>query len=313
MSRFLSGHPAVCFSRPKEPHWFSQADLAAFSGEKLRRVVAVNYLARFFPEIPANAQVIAEASVSYLYAPEMLLPVLRLWPEAKFVIAVRDPFELIPSIHQRLLYQGDESVEDLERAWRLIGERRAGRKIPRSCVEPRQLLLDEVASLGKYVERFFEVIGRERCHVVVFDDLKADPARVYAGLLEFLGLPAAELPEEKQHRASQGFKIGWLQRLLKRPPVARTALAGENLRLRTSPKPHHDPSWMVRKLMGLRTALLRWNRTTAPQVAMSPWLQQDIRDRLQGDVALLSKLLGRDLSHWLGGARTERRAFEEAA
>jgi Sulfotransferase family len=314
LSRLLASHPDVSFSKVKEPHYFALFDLNALSDEELREAVKTEYLDRYFPEIDPAAEIIAEASVSYLYAPERLRPILRLWPEAKFVIAVRDPLQLIPSLHQRLVYQGDETVTDLERAWRLTAERRRGRKVPRTCLDARQLYYDEAGRLGKNVGHFFEVIGRERCHVVLFDDLKADPGKVYAELLQFLGLRPAPLPPEgNQHRAGQGYRIGWLQRLLKRPPVARTVLAGKHFRRRVASKPHRPPSWVARKIMAGRTALLRWNRAPAPPVRMSAALAREIRDTLHEDRMELSRLLQRDLGHWLGGARPKRAKGEDAA
>ncbi len=255
----------------------------------------------------------AEASVSYLYAPERLLPLLRLWPEAKFIIAARDPLELIPSLHQRLLYQGDETVTDVEKAWRLIEDRRHGRKVPRTCLDARQLLFDEAASLGKHISRFFEVLGRERCEVVLFDDLKVDEQAVYDRLLHFLDLPAAPLPKKRKHRARHGFRIGWLQRLLKRPPIARTVLAGEVFRQRVASKPQREPSWAARKILSARRALLQWNRVPAPPVELSPAFKQEIYDTLRSDTLRLGHLLERDLSHWLGGIRPQDRTLEKAA
>ena len=313
LARLLGEHPDVSFSSVKEPHFFSRIDLNPMGDAELRQFVADLYLARFFPEIEEGSQVMAEASVSYLYAPERLLPLLRLWPDAKFIIAVRDPIELIPSLHQRLLYQGDETVADLEEAWGLIAERKAGRSIPRSCVDERQLFFDEAARLGKHVGRFFEVLGRDRCEVVVFDDLKADPPAIHRRLLEFLELPLAALPDRQRHRERNGFKLGWLQRLLKRPPIARTVLAGEQFRQRVVPKPDRGPSWPTRKIMEARGALLRWNRAPAPPVRMSPALAREIRETLGDDVRILAGLLGRDLGHWLGSPETPRHARTEPA
>ena len=299
-ARLLQAHPAVSFSRVKEPHFFSRVDLTGLAEGELRDFVREQYLDRYFAGIDPETELIAEGSVSYLYGPELLVPVLRLWPDARFVIAVRDPLELIPSLHQRLVYQGDETVRDLERAWRLIPERRAGRKVPRTCLDFRQLLYDEAARLGKHVEHFFEVVGRERCHVVVFDDLKSDPGDVHRRLLDFLGLPIVPFPALEPQRESQGFKIGWLQRLLKRPPIARTVLAGEVYRRRVSSAPAREPSPAARKVLALRKALLRWNRAPAPPLHVPPALAAEIRDLLSDDVDRLGRAIGRDLGHWLG-------------
>lgn len=300
MARLLQAHPAVAFSRVKEPHFFSLNNLADRDEGELQAFVREQYLDRYFGDIDPSAELIAEGSVSYLYGPERLLPLLRLWPDAKFIIAVRDPLELIPSLHQRLVYQGDETVRDLATAWRLIPERRAGRKVPRTCLDARQLLYDEAASLGKHVERFLEVIGRERCHVVVFDDLRSDPVKVHRGLIDFLGLPPAPLPAIEPQRESQGFKIGWLQRLLKRPPVARTVLAGEIYRRRVISTPAREPSAAARAVLSVRKALLRWNRAPAPPLRVSPALAAEIRSLLADDVDRLGQVIGRDLGHWLG-------------
>jgi hypothetical protein len=239
--------------------------------------------------------------VSYLYAPDHMRAILRLWPDARFIIAARDPLQLIPSLHQRLLYQGDEVVKDLESAWRMIEARRNGRKVPRSCLDARQLFYDEAARFGKHVGAFFEAVGRDRCHVVLFDDLQSDPRKVHDDLLAFLGLDPAPMPEEKRHRARHGFRIGWLQRLLKRPPVARTVLAGQQFRKRVADAPQREPSWISRKVMDSRLALLRWNRTAAPEPKMSPALAAEIRETLRDDTIAFGRLIGRDLSHWLGG------------
>jgi hypothetical protein len=301
LSRMLQSHPQISFSNVKEPHFFSMIDLHGKSDEELRDFVAGHYLERYFPEVNPDAKIIAEGSVSYLYAPEHMQAILRLWPDAKFIISARDPLKLIPSLHQRLLYQGDEIETDLDRAWHLIEERRLGRKVPRSCLDARQLFYDEAARFGKHVGRFFEIVGRERCHVILFDDLQADPEKVHADLIAFLGLDPAPMPEGKPHRAARGFRIGWLQRLLKRPPVARTILAGQHFRKRVADAPQREPSWISRQVMDARLALLRWNRTPAPKPIVSSELAGEIRDTLRDDTLEFSRLIGRDLSHWLGG------------
>ena len=312
LARWLRDHPSVQLSSVKEPHYFSQFDLNGLEEDELRETVGHEYLGRYFAEIDPAADMIADGSVSYLYTPERLLPLLSLWPDAKFIIGVRDPIELLPSLHQRLSYQGDETARDLETAWRLIEDRRAGRKIPRSCVESRQLIYDEVASLGKHVGHFFDVVGRERCHVVVFDDLQSDPAKAYEGMLDFLGLPFAPLNRTRAYRARHGYRFGWLQRLLKRPPVARTVLAGEKYRKRVASAPNKEPSFLSRKIMAARKALLKWNRAPAPKVQLRPAFVEEIRERLGDDVAKLGQLIGRDLSHWLG-KKDERASLDRAA
>lgn len=302
LARFLRRHSSVCFSKVKEPHFFSQWDLNGLSDEDLREAVSTEYLARYFPHCEPQASMLMEGSVTYLYTPEQMRPILRLWPDAKFVIGLRDPMEMIPSLHQRLLVLGDESVEDFERAWALTEERKQGRKIPPSCIEPRWLRYDEVARLGDYAERFIDVVGRERIFFALQDDLKADAAGVYARLLDFLGLPQEPLTPMTPRRVSMGFKHGWLQRLLMRPPgVTRKLMAGQHYRRRVEAldKLRKPDSPMLKLIERSRKRLLEWNQADPPPVRLSPALRREIRSKYLADVNRLGEIIGRDLGHWL--------------
>lgn len=304
LARFLRTHPSIHFSKLKEPHFFSQFDLNGLSDEELVETVTEGYLNRYFAGRSDKTEMLMEASVTYLFLPEQMKPILRLWPDAKFIIGLRDPMELIPSLHQRLLYLGDENVRDFERAWRLTAERRRGLKIPRSCIEPRWLRYDEVGRLGSYVERFTSVVGWDRCFFTLYDDVIADPARLYAEVLNFLDLPRHELSNPKPQRAGKGIRNGILQRLLMRPPIlTRRFMAGAAMRRRinTSQKEKKDRPLAIRAIDRTRKALLKWNQTEAPPVQLSPELRQEIREAYRDDVDLLGRLIGRDLSHWLGG------------
>src|SRR3990170_6376870 len=302
LAALLKQHPEICFSSVKEPHFFSQYDLTGLSDNEFKQRVDGHYLSRYFSECMGSRPMLAEASVTYLYAPERMEPILRLWPDAKFIIAVRDPLAMLPSLHQRLLYLGDETVTDFGKAWKLNAERAQGRSIPRTCVDPRWLRYDQAGRLGTNVENFFNAVGRDRCLVVVFDDLVADPAAVHRQMLDFLGISPQELHNYGARRGSKGFRFGSLQRLLKRPPIAtRALLAGEAYRQRVGKVEKRKSSRVARAVLAGRKKLLRWNKIPAKPARLPDWLKREICETFAGEVAHLSTLIGRDLSHWLDG------------
>lgn len=301
LARWLGQHPQVCFAVPKEPHFFTIHDFSGWAESDLRDITRREYLDRYFPNCDGG-QMLAEGSVSYLYAAERMEPLLKLWPDAKFIIGVRDPMKMLPSLYQRLLVTGDETAADFDTAWKLVPERREGRQVPKSCIDPRFLDYESAVQFGTFVERFFESVGRDRCHVVVHDDLYSDPAKVYRDMLEFLGLEDYGRTDFSARRSAQGFKFGWLQRLLKRPPVAtRAVLAGEKYRTRVKAvgKEKKKESRLTGLIMRGRKRLLRWNKAPAKPVTISPEVRRDIAEKLRGEIDRLGKLLGRDLSHWL--------------
>ena len=51
----------------------------------------------------------------------------------------------------------------------------------------------------------------------------------------------------------------------------------------------------------MRKRLLEWNKVPAERQPLDPGVRQEIIDRLRDDVILLSRVIDRDLSHWLGG------------
>jgi len=301
LAGFLQQHPEVCFSAVKEPHFFSRDELDGLSEEQLERFVDDEYLERFFGQCSGTEKLRAEGSVTYLYTPERMAPILKLWPDAKFVIALRDPLAMLPSLHQRLLITGDENVTDFRKAWSKIEDRARGKSIPRSAMDARWLRYDEAGALGRHVERFLAAVGRERCHIILFDDLAGDPEGTYRELCRFLSLEPWPGTRFGAKRINKTFRIGWLQRLLKRPPKAvRTVLAGEKFRTREK-KLDAGEGRAITAVFAVRKRLLDWNKVPAKRQPLDPELRQKIIDRMRDDVIHLSRVIDRDLSHWLGG------------
>ena len=301
LAAFLKDHPRICYPLVKEPHFFLQHDTRRLDASALRELVEREYLDRYYAQCDADRDTGVDGSVSYLYAPEHLVPALSLWPDARFVIALRDPMTMLPSLHGRLKYTGDETIEAFEDAWAAIPDRVAGRRIPRSCYEPRWLRYDEAGKFGSYVEAFFAQLGRERCFISLFDDLVADPEAQYRAMCGFAGIEPFAGTDFSPRRESRGFRFGWLQRLLKRPPsFARDYLAGKQFaqRERSLDGPSREDK-LTEKIFSVRKRILRWNRVPLPKRPIPTAVQQDMRDRLKPEIDRLATLIGRDLSHWL--------------
>jgi len=299
LAEYLREHPDVCFSTPKEPHYFLMHDLRDAEPAQLRQAVRDRYLGLYFRE-RQGASVYAEGSVSYLFAPERLEPILKLWPRAKFIISLRSPLEMVPSLHQRLFYNGDENQRDFNRAWDLTEQRRAGRNIPRTCLEPRFLDYKEAGFLGKHLERFFSLVPRDRCLITVFDDFKKDPGATYRRVLEFLDLPDDERTVFERHNESRDSRYPWIHRLMKRPPRSLFWLFDSEDR-DVIAAGAGEPGPMLQKVMAVRTKIIHWNRIPAGKPVVSERVREEMRDMYRDDIAKLSKLLDRDLTHWIDG------------
>jgi hypothetical protein len=202
------------------------------------------------------------------------------------IAMVRNPVEMVYSWHSELRYQTIEDIADFEQALDAENDRVAGRRIPtnarNSYVE--SLFYRQVASFTTQIERYVDAFGADRVHVVVNDDLRADPSATYRGVLAFLGADPTFEPQFAARNANKVVRSRALQRLY----FATSA-------------PGHG---VVRALIpaGLRRRMLAANVSEAPRGALPDALRHRLASEFRPEVERLSDLLGRDLSPWLHGA-----------
>lgn len=311
---YLAAHPAICFSKPKEPHYFT--NLGGSAGGDLQR----DYVERFFSHRRPEHLLAGEGSVSTIYSPEAIERILSVQPRARFVAMVRNPMDMLPSYHLRLLYLLEEDQEDLAAAWRLQPARARGERLPRLCTEPRLLQYAEAGSLGTWLEELLKRVGPDQCLTVVYDDFAADPAKVYDRVLRFLGLESpGELPVFRRKQRSRGYRSRLLQQLLFKPPAAIARLAGVRTSAETLPAPEsaaaerapggspRGPSARLLRrvtrsagpaVKRMRKRLVQWNSIDVRPRPLSPELREEMRATFAPEIRKLENLLGRDLSHW---------------
>jgi hypothetical protein len=277
MNRYLALHPDI-FMAPKELHYFSGE---AFTDPPIEERDLLWYLNEF--KRASNKKLIGEASVFYLSSEIAAYRIKQFNPDAKILIHVRNPTDLILSYHSALLYEGYESIQDIRQALMAETQRRAGINIPLACRIPRVLNYSEIGRLGNRVQHFFAVFGHENVHVNVFDDLASDPAKLYQKTLAFLGADDFFLTKFKIENSNKTFRSHLLAHFLSNPPHPIRALK------RVIPRPIRTG---IR--MGLRHFNTRYVLRTAAKREVIAYLKREFA----ADVELLSNLLDRDLTYW---------------
>lgn len=207
---YLSRHPDVFFCEPKEPHHFN-TDIPGFRWRKTRE----HYLELF--EDAVGRKVIGEASILYLYSTEAAANIAEFEPAAKILIFVRAPEKFIPSYHQQQLYNLDETIADLGRAWALSGTR-SGDTLPDGCRDPRLLDYKAVGRFGEQAARYVERFGEDRVRIVRFEDWVRDPRATHLAILDFLGLPDDGQRDFPQVNAAHDHRFKLVAGLTQRPP-----------------------------------------------------------------------------------------------
>jgi hypothetical protein len=250
-------------------------------------------LHQFFGHCHSRHQAVGEGSVSYLYSAIAIRRILRLNPQARFIVAIRNPLDLLPSYHRRMLYLMQEDREDFQTAWQLQQTRLQGEALPPLCRDRRLLQYAEVGKMGKYLERLFKLVGRDRCLILVFDDFIHHPRWVYQQVCDFLGVEDDGRTEFPPAQVSRTYRYAWLQRLLFHPPEFLERWASHS---------SFDAPWMRwNRLLAIRLHrwLLQANSFPSQPPSLSPRMKAKLREVYTSDVERLSHLLGRDFSHWL--------------
>jgi hypothetical protein len=285
LAKALASHPNICFSKPKETHFF----LKPF-GELSIEEVRESFERAYFSGRTAQHLCLAEGSVSYLYDPQAIARILAFDPHARFVVGLRNPLELLPSYHARLLYTMDEDERDFARAWALQDHRVRGGNIPPRCRDSRLLLYAQVGRLGSHAQSLIEVAGREHCFFYLFEEFRSDPVRIYKDILHFAGLPDDGKAEIRHKNSGRSFKSKWLQPYVMNPPKTIARMIGlfsngGHARLRSLVRP-------------LRRRLKRMNAVPAARAPLPPDLRRELCAYYRQDVRELERLLGRELN-WL--------------
>lgn len=279
--RYVRQHPNVFMPKMKEPHFFS-SDLVTY-----HKVKSMAEYRELFRGSTARHFRIGEASASYLLSSVALAHIRDFNPDAKIIAMFRNPVELVYSFHSQLLFWSEETVEDFETAWRLQERRSQGLDLPRTCQEPFWLQYRRVGQLGTQVERMLSVFPAEQVKLILFDDFAASPERVYRDVLDFLELPQDNRTEFPRVNENKQAKSTWLRNFVRKPPPA-LKKGYRALKRRLG----------AEKVGVLRDALVDLNTVKLKRPPLAPAFRAELVDTFADEVSRLSRVLGRDLSHW---------------
>lgn len=279
---YLRQHPDIYMpSRIKEPNFYCYEGLeldvkgpgAEFINNSVTDGAAYEAL---FAEAGAT-QIKGEASPLYLYEPRTPERIAHHAPDVKMIAILRNPIE---QAHSHFLYATRLLVEteaDFEKALGMEEDRLAKGWQP----------LFGYSSFPRYgaqLAEYFEHFDRAQFLIETYDDFDADPMSVLFRIYDFLGADG-EFEADMSYRPNAGGvpKSQIFQDFLIKPnPVTGLIAKVMPLQMRSKIRDHLVARNLKKSDLGMSVAA-----------------RNILRGRLKDDVARLSDLLTRDLSHWL--------------
>ena len=276
MYDYLRQHPGVFMPFHKEPLFFG-SDLTRRYGQMSRR----EYEALFAEARPD--QRVGEASAWYLFSTRAALEIADAAPDARIVVMLRNPIDVMYAQHSQLLFSEQEDIADFGEALAAEEDRAAGRRLPPGPIRPENLRYRAMVRFAEQLERYIDAFGADRVHVIIHEDLVADVAAEYRRLVTFLGADPEFHPDFTPSNENKRVRQRWLQRLIWNPPLVRRLIPVA----RRYPIAHR-----------LRGRLLSMNSRVERRAPMDPALRRRLTLELAPEVERLGRLIGRDLSAW---------------
>lgn len=280
LASYLNEHSKIYVSNPKEPHYF------ATDFPKYRLYDNLKQYLDIFNDAKSENTAIGEASVFYMYSKEAIKQIHDFDSNAKIIVMIRNPIEMVYSFHSQLFYTADENVEDFSEAWKLEEKRRNNFNIPKQCREPKLLYYSEIAKYGEQLDNIYTYFPRSQVKIILFDDFKKDVLTVYKDVLSFLNIEYDNKVKFEKVNENKKIKYKKLNQLTAQPPlfVGKLVKTIKNL-------------FGIEKF-GIIDSIRKNNTIIGKRDELSQELKETIYNNYKDDINKLSLLLNRDLSFW---------------
>jgi Sulfotransferase family len=285
---YLNQHPQVYMSPIKEPFFFDH-ELNS-KGEVVRREFEGHRQPPRFTNIEEysalfegarDEKAIGEATPLYIYAPGTAERIERYAPGAKSIALLRNPADRAYSAFLYAVRMGVEPLTDFAQALREEPFRRRNGWHYVFHYRSRGLYYQQL-------KRYYEVFGRERLGVWLYEDMREDPASVARSVFRFLEIYDTFAPDTSSKYNPAGV------------PASRSARAAMRATNRTV--------WVLRKVLPPTSSILplafKMRRVVQSLVLtepppIDPELREELVEGYKEDILRLQDLIGRDLSMWL--------------
>lgn len=284
LAKYLSEHPNVFFSEPKEPFFLCE-DYPHLRRQHFLDSEA-DYLQLFADAEQGVHSVVGEGSTNYLRSKIAVQKALALTPDAKFIAMLRNPVDVAHAFHMEQLFARNEDEPDFETAWRLQDSRAEGDKVPSNCRAPEFLQYREIADFPEQMRRFFSIVPSEQRMVILQEDFARNTASVYRETLSFLGLPDDDREAFEPVNSSHAHRSRFIADLVLSPPAfLQPALWGLRGYLRRTKLPIVD---------SIKSHL----RAPKKRDPISPSFRLELVSYFSDGIIELEGILGRELSIW---------------
>jgi hypothetical protein len=289
---YLRQHPEIYFSPVKEPNYFSSdIDVRNFSVTYKRNTFLD--VDRYFAKEPleplqqtyvrkeehyrklfepvTREKIAGEASTSYLVSAVAATNIYRYNPEAKIIVVLRNPADRAFSHYLMALRYGHTTLPFHEAVEKDMSRKHKGIGISEMFIES--------GMYGRQLERYFRVFPEKQIKILFFDDLVNNTAEVLTSLQHFLGVTPQSIDYDEIHNTGKVPRFPTLNKFFTDSGikgVIKKVIRGKVFEF-------------------LKAKMMASGRNEQLSAADRDFLKEIYRE----DIRHLSRIINRDLTHWL--------------
>lgn len=216
----------------------------------------------------------------YLSCPWAAERIKKFSPNAKIIMTLRNPIDVMHSLHATMLYRETvEDIEDFGEALKMEEERKKkyGYKVIPKKYHPH-MLYRETVRYSQQVKRYFKLFGEENVKVTIFDEYIKNKSSTLRDILKFLDVD--EDFEIKHVSTNAGRKY--------RNRTIHSAVMTNKFGVRG----------VLRNIPGSAKIYRKINNSEFKRKTLEPSLRKSLQDDLKKEIDELSLMLKKDLSYW---------------
>jgi hypothetical protein len=226
-----------------------------------------------------NEKCVGEKNTDNVMCEESAPKIKKYYPDAKIIICLRNPIDVMYSKHSMTVLLTMESLTDFKEALEAGPEReKVNKENPGTYDE--DLLYRKIVRYPEQIKRYFDLFGKNKIHIRILDDVIKDELLAFKKTCEFLEIDSNFKPIIEHKNISRRYRIRYLQSLAKKMEGTKTRK-------------------ILSQIPGIQKS---YNFVNLPQMKRSP-LESNFKEKLckefEPEVKELSDMLGRDLSFWL--------------
>src|SRR5690606_3926376 len=161
-----------------------------------------------------NEKWVGEASIWYLYSQRAAQEIKAYDPNAAIIIMLRNPLEMGYSMFYQSSYTGNEILPTFEEGLAIEAQRQAGQHMPPLSHTHHGLFYTALGHYTDQVRRYFDVFGRDRVRLIIYDDFKKDTAGEYRKTLEYLEVDPTFTTSFAIINANKRVRMGAMQKIM---------------------------------------------------------------------------------------------------